>query len=62
MKREKEESMKSGKGNVSFFFYDLSNMSTTASLLYVCGIIGFFTLIFYLLGRKLLEKPVDFTK
>jgi len=60
MKREREEEIKEQRGGISFFFFDLSNMSTTTSLLYVLGIMGFFGVIFYVLITKLMEKPVDF--
>lgn len=62
MKREKEEELKSQRGSVSFFFYDLGHMSAATKLLYLAGIIGFFVLIFYILMNKLVNKPVDFTK
>lgn len=62
MKREREEEIKEQRGGISFFFFDLSNMSTTTSLLYVLGIVGFFGVIFYVLITKLMEKPVDFQK
>jgi len=62
MKREREEEMRSQRGSLSLGFIDLQNMSTTASLLYVAGIIAFFFIIFYVLINKLLAKPVDFSK
>lgn len=62
MKREKEEEMRNQRGGVSFFFYDLSNMSGATGLLYIGGIIAFFGLIFYVMFSKLFIKPVDFKK
>lgn len=62
MKRDKEEEMKQSKGAPSIFFFELSDMSKTGSLLYVGGIIAFFLIIFYVLINKLLAKPVDFLK
>lgn len=63
MKREREEEMKSGRGQApSIFFFELSDMSTGMGLLYMLGIIGFFGVIFYVLINKLIAKPVDFTK
>ena len=63
MKREREEEMRSGRGQApSIFFVDLSTLSGFTGLLYVCGIIGFFGIIFYVLINKILAKPVDFNK
>lgn len=60
MKREREEEMKQTRGAPSIFFMELTNMSTTAGLLYMLGIIGFFGIIFYVLIGKIMNKPVDF--
>ena len=55
MKREKEEEMRSGRGQApSIFFIDLSKLSGLGALLYVVGILGFFGLIFYVLINKIL--------
>jgi len=62
MKREREEELRTQRGSMQFFFYDLSNMSGSATLLYVAGILGFFGIIFYTLMSKLFNKPVDFQK
>lgn len=62
MKREREEEMRTQKGSVNIGFFDLNNMSTQASLLYVGGLVCFFGIIFYILVNKLLNKPVDFSK
>ena len=63
MKRERDEEMKSGRGQApSIFFFDLSEMGTGLGLLYSVGILGSFGLIFYVLINKLFTKPVDFTK
>lgn len=62
MKREKEEEMRSQKGSLSIGFMNMSEMSKTMSLIYVVGIISFFGLIFYVLTKKLFNKPVDFSK
>jgi hypothetical protein len=62
MKREREEEMKTQRGSMQFFFYDISNMSASTTLLYVAGIVGFFAVIFYTLITKLFNKPVDFAK
>jgi hypothetical protein len=62
MKREREEEMKTQRGGVSFFFFDLSNMTKATAGLYVLGIVGFFAIIFYVMFAKLFSKPVDFTK
>jgi len=62
MKREREEEMRTQRGGVSFFFFDLANMSKATAGLYVLGIVGFFAIIFYVLITKLFAKPVDFTK
>jgi hypothetical protein len=58
MKREREEEMKTQRGGVSFFFFDLSNMTKATAGLYVLGI----AIIFYVMFAKLFSKPVDFTK
>lgn len=60
MKREREEEMRNTRGAPSLFFVELSNISTTAGLLYMLGIVAFFGIIFYVLINKLLSKPVDF--
>ncbi len=61
MKREREEEMKNTRGGApSLFFFELTNMSTSAGLLYMVGIIAFFGIIFYVLINKLMNKPVDF--
>lgn len=62
MKREHEEEMRTGRGAPSLFFFELSNMSTTAGLIYMIGIIAFFGVIFYVLINKIMNKPVDFTQ
>lgn len=63
MKREREEEMRSGRGQApSIFFVDLSTVTGAAAALYIVGIIGFFGIIFYVLINKILAKPVDFTK
>ena len=62
MKRENEEEARAQRGTVNLGFYDLSNMSSSASLLYVGGLMAFFGIIFYILINKLLNKPVDFSK
>jgi hypothetical protein len=62
MKREREEELKSNRGAPSIFFMDLSSMTVATSLLYIGGIIAFFLVIFYVLIKKLTDKPVDFNK
>ena len=63
MKREREEEMRSNRGNgPQIAFVDLQSLSGATAALYVLGIIGFFGLIFYVLINKILVKPVDFTK
>ena len=62
MKIEREEEMRTQRGNVNIGFYDISNMSGTSSLMYVGGLVVFFGIIFYILINKLLNKPVDFSK
>lgn len=62
MKREKEEEMKDKRGAPSIAFFDLSNMTGAMGFLYIIGIIAFFALIFFVLSRKVFEKPVDFTR
>jgi hypothetical protein len=62
MKREREEEMRNTRGAPSLFFMELTNISTSAGLLYMLGIIGFFGIIFYVLISKILNKPVDFSK
>ncbi len=62
MKREREDEMRNTRGAPFLFFFELTNMSTTAGLLYMLGIIGFFGIIFYVLINRLLNKPVDFTQ
>lgn len=62
MKREREEEMRSSRGAPSIFFVELSNISNTAGILYMFGIIGFFGIIFYVLINKIINKPVDFTQ
>lgn len=62
MKREREEEMRNTRGAPSLFFVELTNLSTTAGLLYMLGIIAFFGIIFYVLISKIMSKPVDFTK
>lgn len=59
MKREREEEMKSTRGAPSIFFVELDNISSTAGLLYMVGIIVFFGIIFYVLIGRILNKPVD---
>jgi hypothetical protein len=62
MKREREDELRDKRGAPSIAFIDLSSLSTSMTLLYIVGILGFFAIIFYVLSRKLFEKPVDFTK
>lgn len=63
MKREREEEMRSGRGQApSIFFFELSDMGKGMAFIYILGIVGFFGVIFYVLINKLLNKPVDFTK
>ena len=63
MKREREEEMRSNRGNgPQIAFIDLQNMSAATAALYVLGIIGFFGVIFYVLINKIMVKPVDFAK
>jgi len=63
MKREREEEMRSNRGNgPQIAFIDLQNMSAATAGLYVLGIIGFFGVIFYVLINKIMVKPVDFAK
>jgi len=62
MKREREEEMRNTRGAPSLFFVELTNMSTTAGLLYMVGIVVFFGIIFYVLINKIVNKPVDFSK
>ena len=62
MKIEREEEMRTSRGNVNIGFYDISNMSRTTSLMYVGGLVVFFLIVFYVLINKLLNKPVDFSK
>ena len=63
MKREREEEMRQGRGGApSIFFFELSNMTTTMGLVYIMGILGFFGIIFWVLIKKIMKTPVDFTK
>ncbi len=62
MKREREEEMKNTRGAPSLFFFEFTNMSTSAGLLYMVGIIAFFGVIFYVLIQKIMNKPVDFNQ
>ena len=62
MKREREEEMRNTRGAPSIFFLELDNISSTAGVLYMLGIIAFFGVIFYVLIGKILNKPADFGK
>jgi hypothetical protein len=62
MKREREEEMKNTRNAPSLFFFEFTNMSTTAGLVYMLSIVAFFGIIFYVLINKLLNKPVDFNQ
>ena len=63
MKREREEEMKSARGgSLNIFFFDLASMSTSMSIVYLLGIMAFFGIIFWILIKKIMTKPVDFTK
>lgn len=63
MKREREEEMRSGRGNApQIAFIDLQSISGPAAAIYILGIVGFFSVIFYVLINKIMVKPVDFTK
>ena len=59
---ENEYEMRSRRGSMSLGFYDISNMSTQASIFYLLGIMAFFGIVFYILVGKLFNKPVDFAK
>ena len=63
MKREREEEMRSGRGQApSIFFMDLGSLTGFGAVIYVAGILGFFAVIFYVLINKIIAKPVDFNK
>lgn len=63
MKREREEEMRSGRsGTPSIFFVDLASLSGATAALYILVILAFFGLIFWVLVRKIMDKPVDFVK
>ncbi len=62
MKREQEEDIKSQRGSAQLFGFDLQDMSSQASLLYVGALFAFFGIVFYYLLNKLFTKPVSMTK
>ena len=63
MKREREEEMRSGRGTApQIFFFDLNNLQGFTGILFILGVIGAFSIVFYVLFNKVIEKPVDFAK
>ena len=62
MKRDSEDEARSQRGSVNIGFFDINNMSTQTSLLYIGGLVAFFGVILYILVNKLMDKPVDFSK
>ena len=62
MQEDAEREMQADRQKTSIAFYDLNEMSSLASLGYVAGIIGVFSIILYVLIQKVVSPPVDFTK
>jgi hypothetical protein len=63
MKREREEEMRTGRGTApQIFFFDLNNLQGFTGILFILGVIGAFSIVFYVLFNKVIEKPVDFAK
>jgi hypothetical protein len=63
MKREREEEMRSGRGQApQILFFDLNNLQGFTGILFILGVVAAFAVVFYVLINKVIEKPVDFAK
>jgi uncharacterized protein YbcI len=63
MKREREEEMRSGRGQpMQILFFDLKNLQGFTGIIFILAVAAAFAVVFYVLINKVIEKPVDFTK